>query len=520
LKRLGTGLTSVQELGLLLDRMVKKQLDSVKDVVSLAKLTDKTLTNYSAPIDKDAPSFLPKLKVLKDLFWQFLVAQEDFLDWDLLVLEHLNMAIKLLEKESQRLNSSDWGRVKLLRTEIPLPLTDKLCFEGLSSSARYVMGTDERVPKSQIEATVKYLPGLMDEEKEYFAAGVRKVASGLKLKSRQTVEIFKDFVCEPPFGVSEGYILRGYYHNGISQEFINELDCDSANSYGQNISYVALNRTYSPIDPIRNMDFKDPRGCLEEIAVSKKTLDNYYQDDLVFGVPNVWGCWGAYQNYGHLLFDQIPSLILYQKLNLSCKIFVPHITDAHWEIFGHLNIPKEKILVKQEQKFKYFMIAQRHNLYNKEMIDFYRNLRESIVAKRGDIPSEYRARYVYISRRYSERRKMSNEVEVEELMASLGFLIVYGERLSFEERAMLMHHACVLVSPFGTGIQACAILCRPNTHVISIFPPNGKPNIYDFLITVLGKHHAYNLLGDQIANGWETNIHKLKRVITAILEKN
>ncbi|MEI2419059.1 tetratricopeptide repeat protein, partial [Arthrospira platensis SPKY2] len=63
LKRLGTGLTSVQELGLLLDRMVKKQLDSVKDVVSLAKLTDKTLTNYSAPIDKDAPSFLPKLKV-------------------------------------------------------------------------------------------------------------------------------------------------------------------------------------------------------------------------------------------------------------------------------------------------------------------------------------------------------------------------------------------------------------------------------------------------------------------------
>ncbi|MGB3512054.1 MAG: tetratricopeptide repeat protein, partial [Microcoleaceae cyanobacterium] len=405
-KLLGTGLTSIQELGLLLDRLLTKQPDSLEDIVSLAKLTDNILFSrraYAASVDKDAPSLLPKLKILKELFGQFLATQEDdckesnlgvadfgydlyllvvakllndkFLrlfslyfytliePWEqyLLVLKHFNMAIQLLEKESQRLNSSEWGRVKLVRTEIPLPLTDKLCFEGLSSSARYVMGADERVPKSQIEATVKYIPGLMDEEKEYFAASVRKLASSLKLRSRQTIEICKDFICEPPYGISEGYILPwSYYHNGISQEFIDELyisrkgsltttstfqnryfwlvslDRENTHSSVKNLASFALNITDGKIDVLKKIDFPDTRGFLEEIAASQKTLDGYYEDDLVFGIPNVWNTWGAYENYGHLLFDQIPSLILYQKLNLSCKIFVPHITDSHWEIFSHL----------------------------------------------------------------------------------------------------------------------------------------------------------------------------------------
>ena len=566
-KLLGTGLTSIQELGLLLDRLLTKQPDSIEDVVSLAKLTNQILffwqTRYLAPVDKDAPSLLPKLKILRELFGQFLATPDDCQEWDLgiadfgydlyllvvaqllndkflrlfsfyfhkmiwqweqylLVLKHFNMAIQLLEKESQRLNSSKWGKVKLVRTEMPVPLIDELCFEGLSSSARYVMGMDERVPKSQIEATVKYLPGLMDEEKEYFAANVRKLASSLKLRSRQTIEIFKDFVCEPPYGVSEGYILR--YHNLISQKFINELEYDNPDGYGKNISYVALNTANSKINPIININFPehiinfpDTRGFLEEIAVSQKALDSYYEDEVVFGMPNVWQNWGGYENYGHLLFDQIPSLILYQKLNLSCKIFVPHITDKHWEIFGHLNIPKEKFLVKQEQKFKYFMISLYQ--HDAEFVNFYRNLRESIVAKCGEITSEYRNRYVYISRRYSHRRPMDNEIEVEELMKSLGFLIIYAERLSFEETAMLMDRASFIVTPFGAGALN-SIMCHPNTTIVLIMPPGFYLDLYTFRMCILGEHSMYLLLSQKTANRWETSIDKLKRVITAILEKN
>ena len=130
---------------------------------------------------------------------------------------------------------------------------------------------------------------------------------------------------------------------------------------------------------------------------------------------------------------------------------------------------------------------------------------------------EYRARYVYISRRYSHRRPMANEVEVEELMASLGFSIVYAERLSFEEKAMLMHHTSVLVGAFGAGLS-CILMCHPNTTVVEIFTDRYFIDMFFYPVFVLGQHNFYPLYCDQTLNGVEMNIDKLKRVITAILE--
>ena len=62
---------------------------------------------------------------------------------------------------------------------------------------------------------------------------------------------------------------------------------------------------------------------------------------------------------------------------------------------------------------------------------------------------------------------MANEVEVEELMASLGFSIVYAERLSFEEQALLMSHASFVVGPHGAGLANC-IMCFPGTYILEI----------------------------------------------------
>ena len=494
-KLLGTSLTSIQELGLLLDRLATKQPGNIENGISLAKLTAEMLFDYkkiyTVSLAKDAPSLVSKFKILKELL-------KNSKGRDLIVLEQFNMAIDLLEKESQKLKSSEWRRSDLIPAEISLQLTDNLCFDSLSSSARYVIGNDELLEISKIQDTVKYLPGLMDREKEHFKAFIRRYSGYFKLKSRQTIDIFKNFIYEPPYGISEGYILPyPYYDNKISKQFINQSDREHTNIYGRNIAWIP-----------------DPRRFLKEIVTSKKVLDSYYEDEVVFGIPSVWVILEAYQNYGHILFDQIPSFILYQKLNLSCKIFVPHITNHHWEIFNALNIPKEKILVKQEQKFKYFITGRYQ--WDIEMVNFYRNLRESVVAKRGDIPSEYRYRYVYISRRYSNNRSMANEEEVEELMTSLGFSIVYGERLSFEEKAVLTNHACFVVGQNGAGFSNF-IMCRQSTTIVEIFTPD-FPFLYFYHIWVLGKHNCYPLLLEQKIGGWEMNIEKLKRVITAILE--
>ncbi|MGD1805085.1 tetratricopeptide repeat protein, partial [Dapis sp. BLCC M126] len=549
-KLLGTSLTCIQELGLLLDRLVTKPPDSIKHIIYLARLTKQILCSgisrkpYSIGfVAQDAPSLLPKLKLLKKLFWQVLATQEDCKKWnlgiadfgydlyllaiaqllnekylrlfsfyfhtliqqwqqDLLVLKHLNIAIQLLEKESQRLNSSECERVKQVPSPIAPQLIDNLCFEDLSSSARYIIGRDELLESSKRKAATTFSP-LMDEEKVFFEVPIRNFVSSLKLRSRQDIFIYKDVVWNAPFAFSQGYIIP-HYGLKISDKFVNEFVDDNPSSAKE---HVAKYDTFKYII--------DPRPTLKEIPVSKKVLNTYYEDDVVFGLPVVGYIWGAYQNYGHLLLDQIPSLILYQKLNLSCKIFVPHITDSHWDILNALNIPKEQILVKPEHKFKHLIISVYR--YEIEMLEFYRRLRCSIAANSSDKFPEYCLRKIYVSRRYSSYRHMANEIEVEELMKSLGFSIIYLERLSFEETALLMHHVSLVVAPFGASLGSF-ILCRARTTLVIIFPPDAYllPDVYKIL--VLGEYQFYPLSGDKTVNGWQINTDKLEKVVTKLVE--
>jgi len=496
-------------LTLLLDRVTKEKASTVDNIIFLARLTDEILFRFWGPasktLAKDADSLLAKLKPLKELFGQYLASQEDCDDFDFNILTRFELAIQILEKESERLKSKEWVRLKLNHSQIIIQSTENFSLDSLESFTNYALGTDEPLEEYQLKAVVKYLPELMDKEKEYFQASIRQCNNSLKLKSQQSIEIFKDFICEPPFSISNGYMVKGYSWR-ISQQFVNDLTRENTSSLMKHIA-----------QDDENYWIGDPRRFLEEIYIKKKALNNYYEDDVVFGIPTAGHTWGSYQNYGHLLFDQISNLILYEKLNLSCKIFVPQMTDSHWEIFNLLNIPQEKILVKQEYKFKHFIIGRYQ--WDVEMVNFYRNLRESIMAKCGDIPSEYQARYVYISRRYSHRRPMANEIEVEELMVSLGFSIVYAERLSLEEKAMVMHHTSVVVTPLGTGLLN-TIMCHQGTSIVVIYPPDFGIYPYAYKFCAMGGMKLYPLLYEKIANGWIIDIHKLKKVVRALLEND
>jgi hypothetical protein len=496
-------MTSIQELSLLLHEMAKTQPNKAKDnIVALARLTSQLLfhrhSSYLYPVDKNATSLLHKFKILKILL-------EENITYDVIdrsnLLAQFNLAIQVLEEEVQRANSTKWLRLKISHSDIPRQLIEKFCISELRGSSYYLIDQDIFLPPNIVKSAVKYIPKLMDKEKETFQQLIAE--KSLKLQSQQTINIFKDFICEPPFYLSEGHILKWtYFYNRclVCEGFIRGQD---------------RNFKYSLSENEIEMFVKNPLGYLEEILVEQEKFVHYYKNDIVFGL-NVGGhVWGGYQNYGHLLCDQIASLILYEKLGLSCEIFVPHITDRHWEIFNLLKIPKEKILVKQEQKFKYLITGW----YQKdlEIVKFYRKLRESIVVKRPDILSAYRSSYIYISRRHS-RRAMSNEVEVEELMKSLGFSIVYAEKLSFEEQAMLMHHTSVLVTQWGAGILN-SVMCHPNTSIVEIYPPHVKKiHDYAYPIYVLGELHYYPLMGNQITNGWEMELNKLKGVIGEIMQ--
>jgi hypothetical protein len=76
---------------------------------------------------------------------------------------------------------------------------------------------------------------------------------------------------------------------------------------------------------------------------------------------------------------------------------------------------------------------------------------------------------VYISRGKSKRRKIINELELENLLVSLDFKIVYMEDLTFIEQVKLMNETAILLSSHGAGLTNINFL-NNNSKVIELTP--------------------------------------------------
>ncbi|TQL69432.1 uncharacterized protein DUF563 [Nocardioides albertanoniae] len=88
-----------------------------------------------------------------------------------------------------------------------------------------------------------------------------------------------------------------------------------------------------------------------------------------------------------------------------------------------------------------------------------------------------RWRRVYLSRARSVR-SFANEAAVEEMMAGLGFAIVYAEELSVAEQARVFGAVDIVVAPHGAGLTNL-VFCRPGTRVVELFPDTYvKPDFY------------------------------------------
>jgi hypothetical protein len=66
--------------------------------------------------------------------------------------------------------------------------------------------------------------------------------------------------------------------------------------------------------------------------------------------------------------------------------------------------------------------------------------------------SKKKFKRIYISRAYSERRKVINENELELYLMSKGFEIVYMEKLTFSQQVSLMYESEIVISTHGAGL--------------------------------------------------------------------
>jgi len=174
--------------------------------------------------------------------------------------------------------------------------------------------------------------------------------------------------------------------------------------------------------------------------------------------------------YFHVLLEILPVIIYILKNIKNVKVVLPKITSKYQiDILNILlkNNIKE-IIIHSDKPIKienYILpaIEPFSGFVTKKDIKI---LRETFLPL---IDGGNRKFKIYISRRGTNRRRLSNEEELENELQKLGFKIVRLEAYSFIQQVDIINNAEIIIAPHGAGL-ANLVFAEKTTKVIEIFP--------------------------------------------------
>lgn len=178
-------------------------------------------------------------------------------------------------------------------------------------------------------------------------------------------------------------------------------------------------------------------------------------------------------NYYHWLFDILPRFYLLQKHGIEVDGYAINPIEKAFqqETLNRIGVHTDQLI--QLNKQTHFCAAKLiipslpgdSGHMPKWVCDF---LRREFLDPACLEPEK--CKRIYISRKNAGYRKVANEIEVIEKLASFGFCPVVLENLSVMEQAQLFAAAKFVVAPHGAGL-ANLVFCQPGTKVIEIFSP-------------------------------------------------
>jgi hypothetical protein len=128
---------------------------------------------------------------------------------------------------------------------------------------------------------------------------------------------------------------------------------------------------------------------------------------------------------------------------------------------------------------------------------------------------------VYISRRDSKIRALSNEEALEKAVAEIGFRVLQFGSLSLLEQIAAIRHAKFVLGPHGAGFTHI-LFSRPETHFFEITPyqPGSAQNRYCMarLSRIMGNHHTIWLEPVDSATGaWSASIEQIVKIVAGLI---
>lgn len=187
----------------------------------------------------------------------------------------------------------------------------------------------------------------------------------------------------------------------------------------------------------------------------------YINEEVIFGGV-------AFSHFGHFLIETLSRLWwVIKNKEFSKKIVFIKNRDFDENKFIKLlllcGLKKENIIfLEQATRFKLVIIPDQSliffNYYTDEFLTPYNEILKNIK------PSVYEK--IYLSRTKFEKKDHINEIYFENFYRSLGYKIVYPEKLDIAEQISLVSGADEIVSTMGT-ISHLAIFCKPNAKLVT-----------------------------------------------------
>lgn len=222
-----------------------------------------------------------------------------------------------------------------------------------------------------------------------------------------------------------------------------------------------------------------------------------------------------FDNYYHFLYDTLPYLYTFlylKKINPNLKLLVNYPNKYKNEFykfnFDFLKkiINLDDIIIHNEQNIYSIMYVSSslthggfsNNLPRKEIYEIYDIIKSNCKLDDINIPKK-----IYISRRtwknndksnigtdYTTRRKMINEDELVNELNKLGFVEIFAENLSTDEKINLFSNAEIIIGSIGGGM-ANLLFCNKKTISVIIVTPYFLDINYRFKYSLESSNYNY-----------------------------
>ncbi|MDQ3534382.1 MAG: glycosyltransferase family 61 protein [Bacteroidota bacterium] len=225
---------------------------------------------------------------------------------------------------------------------------------------------------------------------------------------------------------------------------------------------------------ISHKSFFNLKYHLKTIIKFKKQEVNIKNCVLIF---DLWS-----SGYFHWMTDSLTRLLSFISLvEIKDIVFLlpengPEFQTETLKILGFNSfvfIPPNRFLKFKKLYIPHF-VAPTGN-YNEALIDelrslFFKNLEFDFIT-----PSKF----IYVSRKHSERRKIQNEDELIDLLLKWNFEIVYFEKMSVKQQFELLSQTKVLIGQHGAGLTNMLFM-QKGTKVLELRLENDKTNLCYF----------------------------------------